>query len=90
MNANVPHDWRARGFSCDIWSDPPGQVWADFVHGSDELVMLIAGELELSFGGSTRRLAVNEEILIPAGVAHTVRNIGRATNRWYYGYRQKG
>ena len=33
-------DWAARGFSCDIWTDPPGQVWADFVHATDELVML--------------------------------------------------
>ena len=36
--------WRSRGFSCDLWVDPPGQVWADFVHGTDELVMVIDGE----------------------------------------------
>ena len=22
----VARDWHARGFSCDIWTDPPGQV----------------------------------------------------------------
>ena len=36
--------WLSRGFSCDLWVDPPGQVWADFVHGTDELVMVIDGE----------------------------------------------
>ena len=33
-------DWNERGFSFGIFRDPPGQVWADFVHRADELVML--------------------------------------------------
>jgi len=39
-------DWRQRGFSCDIWTDAPGQVWRDFVHATDELVMPLEGEIE--------------------------------------------
>ena len=39
----VPKDWRGRGYSCDIWTDPPGQVWEDFAHETDELVMLLDG-----------------------------------------------
>ena len=85
---HVRKDWQRRGFSCAIWTDVPGQVWADFVHTTDELVMLVEGELELSFGGRTYRPAIGEEILIPAGTRHTVRNIGRGRNRWYYGYRR--
>ncbi len=81
-------DWNKRGFSCDIWADPPGQVWADFVHGTDELVMLIDGEIELRFGGKVLRPKVGEEILIPAGEAHTVINVGNTGNRWFYGYRR--
>lgn len=84
----VAQDWQKRGFSCDIWTDPPGQVWADFVHASDELVMLIDGEIELQFAGQVLRPAVAQEVLIPAGVAHTVINIGRTTNHWYYGYKR--
>ena len=86
--SQVPAEWRARGYSCAIWTDPPGQVWADFVHPTDELVMLIEGALELSFGGRTLRPQPGEEILIPAGAAHTVRNVGPIRNRWYYGYRR--
>lgn len=82
----IARDWRARGFSCDIWTDPPGQVWADFVHGTDELVMLIEGEIELRFGGRTLRPAVGEEVFVPAGMPHTVINIGNRSNRWFYGY----
>ena len=31
-SAKVEKDWRSRGFSCGLWTDKPGQVWADFVH----------------------------------------------------------
>ncbi len=81
-------DWNERGFGCDIWADSPGQVWADFVHGTDELVMLIEGEIELRFAGKVLRPEVGEEVLIPAGVAHTVINVGNRGNRWFYGYRR--
>jgi uncharacterized cupin superfamily protein len=83
----VAHDWRTRGFSFGVWIDPPGQVWRDFVHATDELVMLVEGELELSFADRTFHPAAGEEILIPAGAAHTVRNSGTTANRWLYGYR---
>lgn len=83
----IAAEWAARGFSCDIWTDPPGQVWADFVHAADELLMPIDGELELRFSGRVLRPRPGEEVLIPAGVAHTVINTGPTTNHWFYGYR---
>jgi mannose-6-phosphate isomerase-like protein (cupin superfamily) len=86
MTSKVKADWQQRGFSCDIWVDPPGQVWPNFVHDTDELVMLIEGEIEISFNGKTLRPQVGEEVLIPKGARHTVVNIGTVTNRWYYGY----
>jgi len=79
--------WRQRNFSCDTWTDPPGQAWANFVHDTDELVMLVEGEIELHFNGQTLQPAIGEEILIPAGVSHTVINIGTISNRWLYGYK---
>lgn len=87
--SSVPDDWRGRGFGCDIWTDSPGQVWKDFAHPVDELLMPIDGEIELSFLGRTIFPSVGEEVLIPAGAKHTVRNIGRSTSRWYYGYRSR-
>jgi uncharacterized cupin superfamily protein len=84
----IARDWAARGFSCDIWTDPPGQVWADFVHATDELVMLIDGDIELRFSGRVLRPRAGEEILIPAGVSHTVINTGQTTNHWFYGYKR--
>ena len=48
----VRKDWYGRGFSCDIWIDPSGKFWADFVHDTDELLMLIDGEIELEMDGN--------------------------------------
>lgn len=40
----VAQDWKKRGFSCDLWVDPPGRRWEDFVHAVDELVMVVEGD----------------------------------------------
>lgn len=78
--------WRERGFSCGLWVDPAGQVWADYVHDVDELVMVVQGEVELELDGVVLRPAPGEEVLIPARVPHTVRNVGPTESRWLYGY----
>jgi mannose-6-phosphate isomerase-like protein (cupin superfamily) len=84
----VRRDWAARGFSCEVWVDPPGQVWAGFVHAVDELVMPIEGEIEFEFDGAVYRPGAGQELLIPARRSHTVRNVGSGTARWLYGYRR--
>jgi mannose-6-phosphate isomerase-like protein (cupin superfamily) len=83
----IAKEWQARGFSCGLWVDPPGQVWEDYVHSTDELLMILEGELELEMAGTTFRPAIGEEVLIPARTAHTVRNTGGTTARWLYGYK---
>ncbi len=85
----LKRDWEERGYGCDIWTDLPGQEWKDFVHDTDELVMLTEGDIELTFQGNTIRPKLGEEVYIPAGAKHTVRNVGSTHSRWYYGYRQK-
>lgn len=84
----VKEDWAARGFSCGLWIDPPGQVWADFVHDTDELVMLVEGEQEFEMNGEKHRPKVGQELLIPARTRHTARNVGKTTSRWLYGYKR--
>ena len=51
----IKQDWNSRGYSFGVFRDPPGQVWADFVHRTDELVMLVEGEIELEVEGKTQR-----------------------------------
>jgi len=86
----IPHDlaknWSDRGFSCALWMDPPGQRWENYVHRTDELVMVIEGEVEFEIDGTIHHPAQGEELFIPAGAVHSVRNIGDTTSRWLYGY----
>ena len=85
--AKVADQWRGRGYSFGVMTDPPGQVWNDFVHDTDEVMMVVQGEVEIEMGGRTIRCGVGEEILIPAREVHTVRNVGRTGARWIYGYK---
>ena len=43
----IKKDWDSRGYSFGIFKDPPGKIWADFVHRTDELVVLAEGEIEI-------------------------------------------
>jgi len=82
----VRADWAVRGFGCEVWVDPPGQRWEDFVHASDELLVIVEGELEIVVDGVTSRPSVGEELFIPRGATHSVRNVGGTNARWLFGY----
>ena len=81
-------EWAERGFSCDLWTDPPGRCWEDFTHATDELVLVIEGDVEFEIEGEVRRPKPGEELLIPAGAIHSARNVGTVVSRWLYGYRR--
>lgn len=83
----VRKDWSSRGFSCELWVDAPGSVWADFVHDEDERILLLEGSILLEMGGRVLGLNQGDEVTIPAGMRHTVRNVGPVPARWLYGYR---
>ena len=90
MNSDlIKQNWNSRGYSFGVFRDPRGQVWADFVHRTDELVLLAEGEIELEIEGKTQRPIIGQEVFIPANVIHTVRNVGNTNNVWYYGYRSR-
>ena len=84
--SSVAAIWERRGFSCNLWVDPPGHVWPDYEHDVDELVMVVSGVVEFEIAGVTLRPEVGDELFIPAGARHTVRNVGGTESRWLYGY----
>ena len=86
---HIKQDWDTKGYRFGVFRDPSGRVWADFVHKTDELIVLAEGEIELEIEGKEHRPNVGDEIFIPANAVHTVRNIGKSNNVWYYGYRNK-
>jgi len=83
----IKRDWSQRNYSCNLFVDPPGQCWENFVHPVDELVIVIEGKLEIEMGGKKFYPEVGEEVFIPRQVYHSVRNIGNIATRWLYGYK---
>src|SRR5262249_51072371 len=81
--------WARRGFSCDLCTDAPGQTWDDFTHATDELVVVLEGEMEFEIAGKVQHPKIGEELLIPADKVHSARNIGKTTARWLYGYKRR-
>lgn len=87
--AKIAADWASCGFSCELWTDPPGRRLEDFRHATDELVVVLEGRMEFEVAGRVRRPQIGEELLIPAGTVHSARNVGTSTARWLYGYRRQ-
>ncbi len=84
----VSHVWAQQGFDCALWIDPPGQAWIDFVHPTDELVLVKEGVVELEVEGERVTLYPGDQLLIPAGKIHSMWNRGEKPACWFYGYRR--
>lgn len=82
----VARDWAARGYSCEPFIDPPGREWNGFVHTTDELVTVIEGRLWMQVGDQSVEAGPGDEVFIPRGTRHSVRNVHRGTTRWLFGY----
>ena len=78
--------WATRGFSCDLWTDPPDQSWEDFTHATVEVVIVLEGEMEFEVEGKVHPPQPGAELFIHAGTVHSARNIGSTIARWLYGY----
>lgn len=85
-HGEVSRDWMQRGFSCDVFTDPPGREWRDYVHATNELITVVEGQLEVELREERYVLEPGDEFYIPRRVNHTVRNIDAGTTRWFYGY----
>ena len=54
---------------------------------TDEVVVVLEGEMEFEVEGEVQHPEPGEELFIPAGAVHSARNIGNSTARWLFGYR---
>ena len=82
----VFRSWEQRGYSCDLFVDPPGREWNGFVHATDELVTVLEGRLRMTIGDEELVAESGDEVFIPKGAIHSVKNIHHGTTRWLYGY----
>ena len=96
---SIGMDWGRRGYTCDRIADPPDAEWRDFEHETNELVGLfkmpigcdVRLEIEIEVEGAVQRLdaMTGDEVFVPRGANHTVRNMHRGVTRWLYGYQTK-
>ena len=62
----IKQNWHSRGYSFGVFRDPPGQVWADFVHRTNEIIVLAEGEIEVEIEGKAERFQIGGMVFIPA------------------------
>lgn len=86
--SQLQNNFAERGYSFDIFIDPPGQRWIGFTHPVDEIVVPLEGSVILTVDGVKHRPAIGEEVFIPAHALHDVITSEDAGSRWAYGYRQ--
>jgi mannose-6-phosphate isomerase-like protein (cupin superfamily) len=86
VKEEIEREWAERGFTCDVWIDPPGRSWEDFVHDTDELVTPLNATLEIECEGEIAELKPGDEWFIPRGAVHSVRNKSNVVAYWLYGY----
>lgn len=83
---DVAAAWKKRGYSCDLFIDPPGSEWNNFVHSTNELVTVVRGKLKMTIESSQLIAEPGDEIFIPKGANHSVKNIDHQVTEWLFGY----
>lgn len=74
------------GFSFGTFRDRRGQVWKDFVHDTDEFVVVANGRMEIEVAGKKEQCEPGDLVRIPAGASHTLITISDEGSVWHYGY----
>ena len=82
----VESRWREEGFSFGVFRDPPGQEWNDFVHRTDEYVLVAGGTLQISVGQESAECGPGDLVRIPREVLHSLKTTSVSGSVWLYGY----
>ncbi len=56
------------------------------MHDCNELVTVVEGRLEMAVAGETVTVEPGDDVFIPKGARHSLRNIHHGTTIWLYGY----
>ena len=65
----------------DVEVEPGGGIGKHFHPHQDELWVVREGKARFQLGRSKRLLEAGEEVLVPAGVRHALKNVGNSTAR---------
>lgn len=73
-------------FTFGTFRDPYGQVWRDFVHDTDEFVVVADGSMEIEVAGEKAECGPGDLVRIPAQAPHTLITLSEGGSVWHYGY----
>jgi quercetin dioxygenase-like cupin family protein len=68
---------KSKGATLTLFAFDEGQELSERTAPSDALVTVLEGEAELTVGGAPIRAPAGETVLVPAGVPHAVKALGR-------------
>ena len=74
------------GMTLGVVEIAPGESNQRHMHDCEEVLYLIAGELEHAIGDEWVRLRAGDAIRIPKGTPHQARNVGGSTARMVVAY----
>jgi quercetin dioxygenase-like cupin family protein len=57
----------------------PGEVAPEHTHPGEEIIYVLEGTLEYRIGGKTVTVKPGDVLFVPAGVVHSVKNVGAST-----------
>lgn len=83
---SVKSDWQKQGFSFGIFQDVAGQEWNDFMHSTDEFVVVAEGNLTISVGSEAAACEAGDLVRIPSGTVHSLKTTSQSGSVWFYGY----
>lgn len=81
----VGMDWGLRGFSCRPAAAPAGREWREPAQDADVLITVIEGWLEIAILGEIVDAMPGDEVIVPRGMDHALRNAHHARSRWLFG-----
>ncbi|NRB17778.1 MAG: cupin domain-containing protein [Rhodobacteraceae bacterium] len=84
--SEVKSAWLQEGFDFGIFRDQPGQEWNDFVHDTDEFVVVAEGELTIRVGAETAECKAGDLVCVPRGAVHSLKTTSQNGSVWFYGY----
>ena len=71
---------------CSVLEVDPGCGLPTHTDSAEEIVIVVAGEAEVTVGAEAQRLSAGSVALVPADVPHSVRCAGREKLRFYAVY----
>lgn len=85
-HGEVSRAWSEQGYDCVLRTEAPGQDWRAVSHGSDEMLAVVEGALEVEMHEVRYALAPGDVMFIPREAPYRLRNASTGETRWYHGH----